>query len=309
MILGVVVQGRYIPAHTMKIVDRYVTISTKIRLCLVLWSDEYELYLKESEENVPNTYEVIVLEKPEFSGPQNVNLQMYSSYEGCRFLVDKYGCDILIKTRSDHSIDLQKTIDLLEHPRTLNHITATKIRPIICIESTSYLLNPYHVCDFVSIGDAQEILKLYYPQYIKSNDDRNCSPIKIVGLLNKLSNNIKHLKLANGIYAESIIIRQYLNRYSFHVPDERLLKILHSSIIISKLFLMFKPAEFGYKTEATYLALTYKGNINAKLQKLSYNHKYSYIFMVAFAKYAIDSARIVIYWIKLFIRAATSFKS
>lgn len=117
-------------------------------------------------------------ELPDNPGAGNINMQLTSSLAGIK-KAKELGCKYAMKTRTDQRIYAN---DVLEYFRNLQEAFPSKNPEIvperlifISSRSSSFRYLPFYLCDFVTFGEVDELIKLYSAK----KDDRDCSFHKI----------------------------------------------------------------------------------------------------------------------------------
>ena len=108
--MGIVIQGPIISKRyfTLETIKTYKKIFPEALIILSTWEDEDPSILKKiSSENI----EIVLNKKPAFSGQQNINYQIVSSFSGTA-RAKELNCKYILKTRTDQRIYSPNTLKM-----------------------------------------------------------------------------------------------------------------------------------------------------------------------------------------------------
>jgi hypothetical protein len=150
--VGIVIQGPIIPRITLQICLFYKKIYPQVYIVLSTWkNEEIELFQGLQDE----CFAIIQSEKPDTSGPSNINLQITSSITGINHLEDQ-GCTHILKTRTDTFLGNSSFLNYLiwMHSKGKQHA-------LVFSSFNSFLFRFFSPSDQVIFGEATDIARFW----------------------------------------------------------------------------------------------------------------------------------------------------
>ena len=245
--IGIVIQGSYKNSYTLENILFYKKSLKDIIICLSVWEDDIidNDELKDLKK-MDNVY-IIFNKKPLVRGVQNVNYQIYSTFEGVKKLQD-LNCSIVIKTRTDHRFDLIKLLSLNIDNK------------IIALETDDLLNSPFLVCDFLFYGKSKLIYKLFNIPLSKYGDNREVFDDRHKNIHWYLFYYKIAIENKFKLYAERHIIVNFFQKIGYTIPKNSFLARFYSIILITKHFTLINAKSLDYESVKRYKALEYQNN-------------------------------------------------
>lgn len=211
---AILVQGKYIKGFTYETIVSYLANFKDVAICLSIWEEDKKEFNNEINELLKNSnVHVVTSELPFYSGYQNVNYQMVSTYNGLKYL-NKLNCEIVLKTRTDFRVENNKIFNFY---KSLNKDV------ILGIETVDIYKVPYFVADFVLLGNIKKLMLMFYPNLQECNDQRIHKGIlkkHFIAILNS-----EYLNLRNDIMAERYLVFNFLKGLGYIIPSNMFQKL------------------------------------------------------------------------------------
>ena len=150
--IGIVIQGPIIPRTTLEICMFYKKIYPQVQMVLSTWeSEDIEPFQGLQDER----FAIIGSEKPDVSGPSNINLQITSSIAGINHLINQ-GCTHILKTRTDIFLGNSSFLNYLiwMHSKGKQHA-------LVFSSFNSFLFRLFSPSDQVMFGEATDIARFW----------------------------------------------------------------------------------------------------------------------------------------------------
>ena len=150
--IGIVIQGPIIARTTLEICKYYKRIYPQVQVVISTWEKENtDSFMALADDR----FSVIKTVKPDSPGPSNINLQITSTINVIKLLVDQ-GCTHILKTRTDI---------LLGNFSFLNYLlwmhSKGKKRAIVFSSFNSFLFRLFSPSDQVMFGEATDIARYW----------------------------------------------------------------------------------------------------------------------------------------------------
>jgi hypothetical protein len=160
--IGIVIQGPIIPGTTLEICKFYKQIYPNVQIVLSTWGSENTDQFQTLN---GGRFTIIQTEKPEVSGPSNINMQIVSTIAGLNHLIDK-DCTHILKTRTDI---------LLGNSSFLNYLmfmhSKGKQNALVFSSFNSFLFRLFSPSDQVMFGEVADIKRFWSIGLIPDNQE------------------------------------------------------------------------------------------------------------------------------------------
>lgn len=155
VIQGPVIHNQEFTLNTLKLYHEYYP---DMKLILSVWEDDWKNGEWESLDAL--NAEIVHVKRPKIRGYQNINLQLYTSYEGIKRAKES-GCQYVFKTRSDmrfYSPDMLCLMYIYMKKFPLKMDTVQKERLVIFPPRYDYF---YFISDFFMFGNVSDMLNYW----------------------------------------------------------------------------------------------------------------------------------------------------
>jgi len=160
--IGIVIQGPIIPGTTLQICKFYKQIYPNVQIVLSTWGSENTDQFQTLN---GGGFTIIQTEKPEVSGPSNINLQIASTIAGLNHLIDK-DCTHILKTRTDI---------LLGNSSFLNYLifmhSKGKQNALVFSSFNSFLFRLFSPSDQVMFGAVADMTRFWSLGLVPDNQE------------------------------------------------------------------------------------------------------------------------------------------
>lgn len=177
--IGIVIQGPILHHQnfTYATILRYLNFYPGVKIVLATWKDEEIQRFTLLQDEFPNLH-ILQLDKPEDSGPYNINYQIMSTKAGL-LKIQELGIDYVIKSRTDQCLYDPFALDKLR--LALEPFDETDgINRIVFLSLNSFLFRLYGPSDMFQFGRIDQILKYWSLPYDKrSNFIESKSPLSL----------------------------------------------------------------------------------------------------------------------------------
>lgn len=276
---SILIQGRYVSLYTKNIIEHYFNIFPDVIICLSTWIEDKYIYEKELYDFKEKKNFILVESRPfRFSGYQNINLQIQTSYFGLKKL-EEFGCKTVLKTRTDIKISNK---NIFEYYR----LTQSKHDKVLALETESLYKNLFFIPDFIFLGSLSALKKMFYPSYQITGDNRQLS-----ANYRKLSRFIEYGDLftsgINALTAERHLVLNYLRANGYVLPKS-LFQMAYYWPILAFLNYELKDKNFWQiSTLKRYNSLYHDSFTSYELVVLHIKNKYKFVYLFkVFSSYA-----------------------
>lgn len=248
--IGIIIQGPIIKKNnlTQNVIKQFQKITClKNKVLLSTW--EEDLSQKKDQKIFNEITDVIIKnKKPEFCGPNNVNLQIISTANGIKYF-DQKKFDYILKVRTDQIYYSENILNFLENlvdyfPKNKDKLIRVKIRNkiITCQPKSKEIFSINDQLMFASVNDLKNYWNLDSIFLKKNFLNKNHIDTKIfqkygiksylnIKFLKRINykfiyNKISYLNSLNDIFC--LVDLSFLNRYWSKYPFERHLETISS---------------------------------------------------------------------------------
>ena len=214
--IGVVLQGpiEHKNDFTVNTLKFYRKVYPKIELVLSTWEGDLTSVEKEALKKID--VKIIQNITPKYAGWGHINYQLLSSREGVRYLKNK-GCKYVLKSRTDQIIrrcDFLKYFKLyVENIKPDDDKLNKRIVFLGCEFSHKYF--PFHLCDYMTFGDVNDVFKMYDIPLQKDG----LKYVKHQGLIEKIRKKIGKYELLDNV-EDNIIFKKWMRVCEMHKTSE-----------------------------------------------------------------------------------------